>query len=218
MATVEHVYQEVIEELDGDASFGINRFLRLLNRGLREIANGHFPEYPEIPEITLPTLETTTTKATTSATWTVAMPDDYMKNLVFCYSSDREAPVEVLRSFDQLHAKDPGLDISGCIYWCTVVGTSLCYSNKADDTLSLRYFKTPTEKTVGDTISELPEGMCVELLKSYVLMKLPNKYKKKLGYDPENDFRKSLYRLSRFYGVYSPEAKGIRDVVKEYYD
>lgn len=218
MATVEHVYQEVVEELDGDASFGINRFLRLVNRCMNEVANGVFPEYPEIPEIYLPTLETSSTVAATSTTYTVSMPTNYLKRLVNAHSHNRDGHIVILRSFDQLQAKDPGLDTTGCIYWCTVVGTSLCYTNKADDTLTLRYIKKPTELKPGDTISELPDGMSIDLLKNYVLMKLPVVYKKKLSYNPEDEFKKALMRLSRFYGTYSPEAKGIRDVTFMNYD
>lgn len=216
--TVEQIYQEVVEELDGDSSFGINRFLRLLNRGMEDIAMGHFPEYPDIPEITVPLLETSYTKAITSLTWGVTMPTDYMKKLVYCYSHDREAKVDILASFDQLAAKDPGMDDTGSIYWCAVVGTSLCYVNRADDTLLLRYYKKPTTLKAGDTVSELPSGLEVDLLKNYVLMKLPTIYRKKLSFDAETEFRKALYKLSRLYNVYSPEEKPIRDVIYGYYE
>ena len=222
MATVEEIIREVREELN-DKSFSAGRIIELINRGCQRIAAGAFPGFAGVMEINLPNLETTITVTTasyysSSTPAYISLPSNYQtsKQLLSCWSSSNTRAIPVLASLSELKNRFPGLDKSGAVTHVCTVGTTLYYQRTPStrESLVLHYFREPDTMTVGSTPSFLPDHLQVPLLKSYVLMTLPKRYTRNLGYEPKTEFMEALAELSDSVGPYANGAPQINDVLK----
>ena len=198
-AAVKDVVQEIGEEIR-DKSFGALRILRLVNRAQHYFAMGHFPQLPGVAEISLPTLETTGTVTTVASTAFAALPTNFMKDLHSCYSSKGDRECGIFDSLELLKAvTEPNLDQAGTVHAVARVGSNLYYQgiSATVDTLTIGYFRKPTDLEANDNITIIPEAYAVDLFKFYVLANLPKPMLPDLKFDPRPELNDRLMSLAR---------------------
>lgn len=215
MATVEQIIREIQEEIDAK-EYSPARIISLMNDGLASIAAGVFPDIPDLPEICLPDLEAEDDVTTDITLSYVALPTDFQKKLVACYSAEQNRDVAILDSLDLLKRKEPGLSGTYSVRYVAVAGGSLYYQGipSSADTLTLTYFKKPTTLAPGSTPSELPDHLQKRLLKNYCLREM---YRKKEYGLPQkgnvgfyhSELVRALGELALFTGTYAKRPQRI---------
>jgi len=215
--TVLDVIKETKDEVEiGD--FSPVRLVEYINRGMLVVASGNFRQWQEVGEIFLRDLETVGTVAAVGSANNVSLPTDFNKGLVDCYSNTNERIIAITESLAQLGTIYPGLDYSRAISHVAVSGSTLYYQGKATETLAITYFKNPTTLTLTSSISELPDNHIVPILKNYILTQLPQRYRKKLEYNPQETLRQAVGDLWGAIGPYAERLVQINDAMGIYDD
>jgi hypothetical protein len=161
-----------IQRLLKDDTYTANILLNLINQGMKNISNATLPNGLEVY---LPELETDGTVTTSTSLWYGTMPTDYQKKIVSCYSDTQSEYVKVEPSYAMLTAQYfDGLIDTGNVRRVARRGSRLYYNPQPSsaDTLTLHYWKNPTELALEDEITELPDGFIVPLLKAYCLREM----------------------------------------------
>ena len=154
-----------------------------------------------------------------------AMPTDYMKgyagsDIFFCHSNSRDINLEILGSYAYLNQLYPGLDQTGSVCAVTVRGDRLYFNPMGSDTLTLGYFKKPTELTFGDTITEMPDRFIVKALSRFALERIFEEFEIDKQIQPGysitfgTQFLIELKKLFNFTGPFAPLSDEIQDVYK----
>ncbi len=220
--TVEDIVEEVLEELPSLSEWSVQRIIQKINEGAAEIAAGSFPQYEGFGEICLRELEVTDTITTTSSTNNIALSNlttyTYQKGLSWAYSSSNSLSVKVLPSVDTLKDLYPGLSNKGSVTHVAVSGTSLYYQGQGNEELTVKFFRLPTTLVPGSTIDFIPDQFVMGSLVNFVLMNVPSRFTKDLGFDPEQKYAKALYQIFRFYGPYASTPPTINNTTRGAYD
>ena len=168
METVAEIKKEVLRTvgrvIKGDAT--TVDILSFMNKGLKEIA-GQFL-LPKLLE-TENTVETYVSEAYTE------LPDDFMKNLHYCYSSTNNRKIKIYDDTRLLFREFSQLDLSGSVVGVAVRGNDLCYQRipASVESLRIHYYKYPTVLTTGDDTPDcLPDFLVRPLMVNYVVKEL----------------------------------------------
>jgi len=140
--------------------------LSFVNKGLKEIAG----------EVLLPKLiETETTVLTVVDTAYASLPDDFMRNLHYCYSSTNNRKIKIYDDVRLLYRQFSQLDLARSVVGVARKGSSLYYQRipSSAETLRIHYYKYPTELIASsDQPDCLPEFLVRSLLVNYVVKEL----------------------------------------------
>ena len=142
-----------------DASYTEALITAFINQGRRELAG----------EFYLPALRVSDTVTTSAEATSVALPDDYFRNLFLAHSAAMDRPIIVYDSREQmLHDWSRDFGESGQVRACCVTGANLDYLRSGADTLTLHYYTLP-EDLADDTDepTELPAHLHQNLLVGY---------------------------------------------------
>jgi len=129
----------------------------------------------------LPALEADDTVETVADTSYVALPDDFHRELFFCFNDTQGIEVELHSNLQFLRKKyHDGFDDEGAVYDAAIRGANLHYqyipADDALETLTLHYFKKPTPITLltatPDDLTGLDDKMADNLLIYYVSYKI----------------------------------------------
>jgi hypothetical protein len=146
-----------IRDIIQDASFSDQDILDAVNAVVYEVAG----------VVQLPALATYGT-ITTGLTYPfVAMPADYMRDLHHVHSAEFGGRIPIIPSFNRFLKLNPDLTREGSISQVSLYGTNLYYQPKAVDTLTLYYWKNPTELTLaglGAAVAVVPVSAHVSVL------------------------------------------------------
>lgn len=166
MATTEAIIARVVEIIQ-DGSFDEDAILEMINEGRVTIAAEAEPG--------LPYLRADATVTTTSAASSVALPTNYHRGLFWVGSASQKRRIGTrIGDYHNLMTfmeRFPMMDAAGQIEAVCVDGTNLLYQGRANDTLTLKYFKVPEEIDIADietaTPAELPVWAQKPLLVAY---------------------------------------------------
>ncbi len=168
---VEDVFKS-IQRLLQDDTYTSEILLDLTNQGMAETAGMVLPDFREV---LLPELEATDTVATHTTNRFEALPTNYQKKLLTCYSAAQSDLVRIESSYARLLKAYPdGLTDAGNVERVAIRGSNLWYNPKpsTSDTLTIQYFREPTTLDFLDEITELPEQYIIPILKSYCLKEM----------------------------------------------
>jgi hypothetical protein len=217
MAIVEEIVRDIQDELT-ENSLTLVRILEMMNEGASDLASGHYEHYG-IPEICLPALEVfadITTSASESYVTMTTLARPFQKKLLSC--SCPGTPITVVSSPAQIERYYPGLDSSGSISMVAASGDRLWYNAKNAETLKIQYFAEPEELTIGSTPDFLPPNMQRRLLRDYVLMNVPTKYRIGTQHDAAASFQVGVMQLFRAVGTYAIKPRFVHNFTGEYYE
>lgn len=145
-----------------DTSFDVIDTISYINKSLKEISG----------LILLPKLlETETTIVTVVDTAYASLPDNFQRNLHYCYSNTTNRKIRIYNDVRLLYRQFSRLDLGGQVVGVAVKGRSLYYQRipAAVETLRIHYYKYPT--VITDEAKKpdcLPEFSVRPLLVNYV--------------------------------------------------
>ena len=159
--TVSEIHSEVANIIQ-DSSFDINDTISYINKGLKEISGRVL-----LPDL----LETETTIETVVDTAYASLPDDFQRNLHYCYSDTNSMKINIYPDVRLLYREFSRLDLTGRVVGVAVKGRSLYYQRipSAAETLRLHYYSSAPILTLATESPEgLPEYLVRPLLVNYV--------------------------------------------------
>jgi hypothetical protein len=216
MPTVKQVIEEVYDEVQ-DQSLTVERILRAMNVGAQLLALGHFEDLG-VGEIFLPNLEKFTTidivngvgDLSTVEVDSVVTP--YCKALVSA-SMVGGGPTQIVSSLSQIEQYYPGLTATGAPQFVTVYAGELIAVPRNTSSLYIQYFAKAPVLDVSSSLDFLPDEFAVSLLRNFILMDIPSKYKNNLSFNPQERFVADITRLVSSAGVYSGKPKFVHNQV-----
>lgn len=150
-----------VKKIVQDASFDVLDTISYINKALKEISG----------LILLPKLlEVETTVVTVVDTAYASLPDDFQRNLHYCYSSTTNRKIHIYNDVRLLYRQFSRLDLGGQVVGVAVKGRSLYYQRipPVAETLRIHYYKYPTTiVTETDQPDCLPEFLVRPLLVNY---------------------------------------------------
>lgn len=159
--TAEKINNEV-KKIVQDASFDVLDTISYINKALKEISG----------LILLPKLlEVETTVVTVVDTAYASLPDNFQRNLHYCYSNTTNRKIRIYNDVRLLYRQFSRLDLGGQVVGVAVKGRSLYYQRipASVETLRIHYYKYPTVITdETDQPDCLPEFLVRPLLVNYV--------------------------------------------------
>jgi hypothetical protein len=183
--------------------------LSLLNEGMRIIAG----------RVLLEDLETDSTVTTSASVNYVALPTNFHKNLMKCYSTTNSRWVQVHKSTRLLFRQFGTVDTKGSVVGVTVRGSKLYYQRLAAETLKLYYYAHPTKFTaLTDLVDELPEHLAKSLLVNYACSQIWSKREDANEAQRVNTqhhlalFEQAMQELQAYLG---PEAKEVHEITDD---
>ncbi|WP_289020402.1 hypothetical protein [Desulfobacter postgatei] len=138
-----------------------------INEAVTAVAYGDF--LPGRVERTspLPDLYATDTVTATISSSKVALPENFQRNCFLVLNSDGEE-IKLMSGFNAFQRTYPK-QVSGGIYRCCVNGSYLHYRDLADATLTVHYYKSPTDLSVSaPTLTCIPAHLHRKLIVSHV--------------------------------------------------
>lgn len=151
-----------VETIIQDNSLGLSDTISYINKGLKEISG----------LILLPKLlETENTVDTVISTAYASLPDDFQRNLHYCYSNTNNTKIKVYGSLELLYSDFSRLDVGGRAVGVARRGDRLYYQRipSSAETLRVHYYKYPTILTDGGNSPDcLPEFLVRPLMVNYV--------------------------------------------------
>jgi len=160
--TATEIYTEVAAKVQ-DTAFDVDDTISYINKGIKEIAG-----YVLLPKL----LETETTVLSVVDTAYASLPDNFMRNLHYCYSDTNNRKIKIYGDVRLLYRQFSQLDLAGSIVGVARKGPSLYYQRipSSAETLRIHYYKYPTALTTGTSQPDcLPEFLVRPLLVNYVL-------------------------------------------------
>jgi len=195
-----------------DSSFDVDDTISFINKGIKEIAG----------RVLLPKLEETeTTVDTVVSTAYASLPNNFHRNLHYCYSNTHTRKVKIYGSLRLLYRQFSQLDLTGRVMGVARRGEQLYYQRipSSAETLRIHYYKYPTALTVqGNSPDCLPEFLVRPLMVNYVAKEIWT-----LKEDGENDPKtntkyyegKYLEALGDLISYIGPEAREPQEIVEE---
>lgn len=159
--TAEKINNEV-EKIVQDASFSLLDTISYINKALKEISG-----FILLPKL----LETETTIDTVLDTAYASLPDNFQRNLHYCYSNTTNRKIRIYKDVRLLYRQFSQLDLGGQVVGVAVKGRSFYYQRipTTVETLRVHYYKYPTVITdETDQPDCLPEFLVRPLLVNYV--------------------------------------------------
>jgi len=186
--------------------------LSFMNKGIKEIAG----------EVLLPKLiETETTVLTVVDTAYASLPDNFMRNLHYCYSDTQSRKIKVYDDVRLLYREFSRIDLAGSVVGISVRGEELYYQRipASAETLRIHYYKYPTELTASSGQPDcLPEFLVRPLLVNFVVKELfsiidtgPTTQENTIKY--QHFFDAAMVRLKEYMGPENREPQYIYDDV-----
>lgn len=145
-----------------DDSFDLDDVISYMNKGLKEISG-----FILLPKL----LETETTVDTVVSQAYASLPDNFQRNLHYCYSNTNNIKIKIYGSVELLYSAFSQLDVGGRVVGVARRGDRLYYQRipSSAETLRAHYYKYPTILTVGDNSPDcLPEFLVRPLMVNYV--------------------------------------------------
>jgi len=161
---------DIIEEAQSimqDSSIDTVKIKVLVNAGLEEAAG-----YTSAP---LPHLEKTKEVATRLSSPFLMLPDDYHRELYFCYDTTGNREAKILKSLELLTMKFPKLNQAGNVFYAAVSGNRLYYQSipSTIHVLRIHYFQKPVLLVENKDVPEcLPSHLQRKLLVNYACKEL----------------------------------------------
>jgi len=166
MATLE-VLRDLVSTIIQDTSFTDAVIDGYINDGVTEIAHGMESSLGRVVTPPLPALFTIGTVATVTDAAYVSMPDGFQRDLRFVARSDG-IEVDIANSMIQFSMDYPLMDGSGDVVDTIEYGGNLYYQGipVVAETLTLHYFKAPTEMEDDD---DEPDGIPIAFQKKLLV-------------------------------------------------
>ena len=207
--------ERIMDKLQ-DPSLDSKRIRRMINEIIDQAAS-------TIP-VPLPDLETFDTVTTHITRAYISMPDDFHRDLDFCYSAAQNDKIKIYGSVQYLRMQDDnqGMNRSGIIHGVARAGKRLYYQRipTTADTLTLWYYRKPTELLKdNDEPSEFPSFCHEPVIVNGVLAELFSMIEDGIeGQKINTEYHKTkqkeaLYDLEMFIGPKKDEPPIINDLL-----
>jgi len=211
MTTLREIIDDISLVLTDATAYPDHVLTPKINEAVMAIAGGillpgNHSKYPAMTSPFLPDLFTIGTVTTSASTAYVAMPANFMDRqsslkLVVDSSGDM-VPCPTggdYSSFRLFMNRLPKKDLSetGYVWICCVKGSSLYYQGKAAQTLTVQYFRKPTDMSAGtDTPDGIPSHLAKRLIRHWVCKE---EFGQGIEDGEDNQGRAEAYHTRKFY-------------------
>jgi hypothetical protein len=209
---------ETIMEKVQDPSLDSKRIRRMINVAIQESAS--------ILTDPLPDCETRATLTTSLTNPHISLPDNFHRDLDFCFNVTRNDRVEIYRSLPYLSAVSgwENLDDESSVYGVARSGRTLYYQGipTTAETLTIHYFRKPTElERDNDEPWEFPSYCHQAIIVNHVLKELFSEIEDGIEQQKVNtayhdkQWQDAVRALEIFMGPRNTEPPQIHDMVTE---
>lgn len=209
---------EIIMDKVQDPSLDSKRIRRMINVAIQESAS--------ILTDPLPDCETRATLTTHIVNPYISLPDNFHRDLDFCFNVTRNDRVEVFRSLPYLSAVSgwENLDQAASVYGVARSGNTLYYQGipTTAETLTIHYFRKPAElEKDNDEPWEFPSYSHQSIIVNHVLKELFSEIEDGIEQQKVNtayhdkQWRDAILSLELFIGPRNTEPPQIHDMVTE---